>query len=396
MIAPNVPHAQHGRELDFLSERDRLLLQRKFDVADPESLQGLVARLPDGAEMHDILFRYDVTPAGGMKNMARPFVSCAHCHGARHWRGYVIELVDDSLALIGEDCGAKQFGIKFNQVESDFHADRSRQSDLRRLIELRQAIPGFVAELQEFRRAPEVIAYDAYMARLRRDARQLFLALRQLTTVGDGWLICTSYERDAEAEKRRMLTDPEFAEIRRKIAAAKHEGVRRRWVKAEKKWMRNQQPIEKAVEEVIGRLAGGGVLKADIAQTLAQGVAAAVAMIRVQATDFMEKRSDEWTQKTIKKGIDTISNGIVILDRAVALMAEMDRFTSAANLALIAQWSAREVELPQPRVRFLVNASDRTLIDEEDRWRLELPTEWGMPPLPHLDHMRAFLAAKAR
>ena len=33
----------------------------------------------------------------------RPFIRCAHCEGKRHWKGFVIQLDDGSLALVVAD-----------------------------------------------------------------------------------------------------------------------------------------------------------------------------------------------------------------------------------------------------------------------------------------------------
>ena len=173
---------------DFLTEADRLLLLRDFVAPDPELLLGLLDKLPDNAKIFDILYRYDPTPEGGMRNRhKRPFLHCAHCQGARHWRGFVIQLGDDdeSLALIGEDCGEKQFGLDFRRVENDFNADRGRQADLRRLIEIRTLIPAFKQELDELRRSAAVAAFDAYMAGLGRFGK-LRTVLQETTRRNNG------------------------------------------------------------------------------------------------------------------------------------------------------------------------------------------------------------------
>jgi hypothetical protein len=106
---------------EFLTPTDRLLMQRESTLPT-EGLPGLVDKLPEDAAIDGILFRYDVTPDGGMRNREwRPFINCPHCK-ARHWRGFVIELKDGAMALLGEDCGEKQHQLSASRIKRSEHS----------------------------------------------------------------------------------------------------------------------------------------------------------------------------------------------------------------------------------------------------------------------------------
>mgnify|MGYP007019854714 CR=1 FL=1 len=70
--------------LAFLSDSDRALLARTFDIEDPESLPGLADSPPETDEVPEIEFQYDVTPSGGKAAGHKPHLKCIFGHPARH------------------------------------------------------------------------------------------------------------------------------------------------------------------------------------------------------------------------------------------------------------------------------------------------------------------------
>jgi hypothetical protein len=370
---------------DFLTETDRLLLVREFNSPDPESIPGLLDTLPPDARVLDILSRYDVTPEGGMRNRhKRPFLHCAHCRGARHWRGFVIQLDDanESLALIGEDCGEKQFGLDFRRVESDFNAERGRQADLRRLMEIREQIPAFEQELDALRKSAVMHDFDTYMAGLSRFGKLRFV-LRETAQRNDGVLTCVSHHRDHDAEERHAKTLPLYKHHSERIAGAQTEYIRRTRMEERQQWLDTLPSVEYSKTETLGRFVGGEIFEAN--GSIAAGMRAARDMLATLAGEFMCDRSDYWTARGITASVKKMGEGIGLVYRALRMLAELDKFTAAENLATIAKWSQREVELPQPRIEFSVKASGRTLIDEDDRFRLSLASNWALPTTPHMN-----------
>ena len=281
---------------EFLTPPDRLLMQRQFDTPDPEGLPGLVNKLPEGATVDGILFRYDVTPDGGMRNRERrPFIHCAHCAGARHWRGLVIELKDGAMALLGEDCGEKQFGIDFRRVESDFHGAWGQQSDLRRVMEIRALLPAAEAELEALRRCGAVPAFDAYMAGLRKFGK-LAGVLQRIAEKNGGVLTCTSFQRDVEAEARRAEKLPGSQPLWEKIAGAQTDYVRREREKEYQRWLDGLSPIGQESVKNLGRMVGGGIFAAEPGAMLAV-MRAARELLAAEIEAFLCSRSDEWHNK---------------------------------------------------------------------------------------------------
>jgi hypothetical protein len=366
-------------------------MQREFDTRDPEGLPGLVDELPDDAVVHNIHYRYDVTPEGGMRNRERRrFVHCAHCEAARHWRGFVTELADGALALVGEDCGEKQFGLDFRRVATDFHAALGLQSDLRRVMEIRAMLPACESELDALRRCGAMPAFDAYMAGLRRFGR-LAVALQRIAEQQDGVLACTSYRRDREAEARRAKVLPAARHYLEKIAGAQTDFMRRQRQEEYQNWLDSQPRIEHGTLELIGRMTGSGIfVMAPGAMVKSMGAAREVLGAGIEL--FLCSHSDDWhNKKTLRQGLGTLRQGVELTHRAVEMLAELDRFAAAENLSLVSAWSQREVECPQSRIGRAVKVNGRILIDEEEDDAVALPADWVVPVTPCLDALRTML-----
>ncbi|HVY41749.1 MAG TPA: hypothetical protein VG966_01870 [Hyphomicrobiaceae bacterium] len=319
------------------------------------------------------------------KRHHRPFVHCAHCRAAHHWRGFVIELDDKdrSLALIGEDCGEKQFHLDFRRVERDFNAHRGRQVDLRQVIEIRNLTPAFEQELHALRHSSSIGAFDAYMAGLNKLG--LRFVLQSASRNNNGVLTCVSYRRDTEAEEHHAMTLPIYKHHMERIAGAQTDYIRRTRIEEKKRWLDSLPRVEHREVEILGRVVGGGIFEMGVKDSLVAGMQAAWNLVTVQVEEFMRNRSDYWTKRRLTNSISRLNQGIELVYRALRLLNELNKFTSADNLATISKWSQREVELPQPRIRFSVKAFERVLIDENDTFRLTLPSNWAVPITPHMD-----------
>lgn len=53
--------------------------------------------------------------------------------GTKHWHGWVIRTTDGDETHCGRDCGEREFGVKFKEVEAAFKQAEERQSRTERL-----------------------------------------------------------------------------------------------------------------------------------------------------------------------------------------------------------------------------------------------------------------------
>ena len=247
---------------EFLSESDRDLLGRKFHFAgDPEMIPGLIQRLPEDAKLDRIEHKYDVTPPGGAKKGKRARIRCAHCHSALHWKGWCVRLQDASLALIGIDCGEKQFALDFNSRTNDFEANYDRQTAIRRVIDIREALPSALLEVQKLLEAPAVKVFDEYQAQIQRLRHQCPHLMNVLSaTLRDrGQLTALVVLRDkgAEEDRARWERPDLFRDHEAAINMNKGPGVVKANAGRIRKWMENQPPIFKKDLKSLGARVGG-------------------------------------------------------------------------------------------------------------------------------------------
>lgn len=184
---------------------DHTLRTRKFDISDPEVLPNLVQQLPDTSGMPEIEYQYDVKPA---KNKRREKIHCAHCHGRRHWKGYVVVWPDGCRCLIGKDCGKRHYGIDFQLVETEFGEKRSRKIYLLRYDALMSNLPKLLPVIEELSRRGALFEIDRVRFEISKYGRDIFPVL---AAVGDdGTLRVEERVRDIRAEERRSGPEPEF------------------------------------------------------------------------------------------------------------------------------------------------------------------------------------------
>jgi hypothetical protein len=164
---------------DFIAPKDRVLLDRQFEIGDPSQLPGLLDSPPDTDEVPEIEYAYDVTPPGGRSKGHAPSLKCVFPHSARHWRGFIVRWMNGNRARMGRDCGVDHLGFDFKAEVDRFESARSRQRDLKLFIALRSLLPDVVAELRALPRDPVVLDYD----RLRREFGAAFPSLR--TALGE-------------------------------------------------------------------------------------------------------------------------------------------------------------------------------------------------------------------
>ncbi|MGM5033547.1 hypothetical protein [Tardiphaga sp. 803_E3_N1_3] len=132
MLKPKVQQRQHWTDIS-----DDELLSTDLTTENPLGIPGLVNFLPEGDDEPHVEFSYDLRGSG-----AEEF-SCVHGHH-RHLKGYVFRKGAHRY-LVGWMCGETIYGTKFNEYTSDFQAAQTRQTGLRRIRDLREALLDFSA-----------------------------------------------------------------------------------------------------------------------------------------------------------------------------------------------------------------------------------------------------------
>lgn len=179
---------------------DEDLIDWNFRASDPQALDNLRTELPRNQEIPQIEFAYDTLLSGsGM-------VRCMHCKktAKNHNRGFVLFYADGSRALVGKDCGAKQYGAAFEHAERQFQLARSRAHYLRR----KRAIEANATEICDLVETVSSHPLVEMHSRLKKEfnwgMRSIAPSLADAAQKHDGALFSEERVRDYEAESTRV------------------------------------------------------------------------------------------------------------------------------------------------------------------------------------------------
>ncbi|MGO9460680.1 MAG: hypothetical protein ACLPWS_04055 [Rhodomicrobium sp.] len=379
---------------EFLSESDRDLLGRKFHFAgDPEMIPGLIQRLPEDAKLDRIEHKYDVTPPGGAKKGKRARIRCAHCHSALHWKGWCVRLQDASLALIGIDCGEKQFALDFNSRTNDFEANYDRQTAIRRVIDIREALPSALLEVQKLLEAPAVKVFDEYQAQIQRLRHQCPHLMNVLSaTLRDrGQLTALVVLRDkgAEEDRARWERPDLFRDHEAAINMNKGPGVVKANAGRIRKWMENQPPIFKKDLKSLGLVLGARIMvERSSARSL---VIEIIAAFETASREFLEQPSDYWTPAKLSKSLEALRNCISIANNVRDLLEALQEFTQPVNLGRVAAWSKIEFGSDDPRVDSAFRVEGAALVEQTFSLQLQIAEGYRVPVMPALEKLRSVI-----
>jgi hypothetical protein len=319
-------------ERDFLSAEDRALLAHNFTVANPEETPNLVESLPVLEGPPEIIAKYHI------QDRTRPRLRCAKCGERVHWKGYILRLPDARHALLAErHCGREAFGLKWDQVERAFLEQVSRQTDLIRLEKLRTAFPALLAEIEAFTAHQQVRAYDRYFHDLRHSfgplSRGLGRSPKQL-----GLFDAEIRVRNAAAEYGRAKRQvPELIEAAEDVSVGPDD--RRRNQGRLNKWLAQQEPLFKTDTVRLGVCLGDAILRDESPSGM---LGRALGRVRQVQALFDVRRSSDWTAPALADGFKTIGLILDEVDDALFALGRFQRFTSAKNIAVLAEWATRD------------------------------------------------------
>lgn len=367
--SPSISHGPFG-------EDDARLLERSFTVDDPATIPDLAQEIPPGEPSPTILFKYDTKPSG------RPKLRCAHCKGARHWKGYVVQLASGQPALIAErQCGREAFGLKWDAVESEFNAERDRQLDLQRLLLVAPLLDPLISELRSIVTAGDLDGHGRYLADLRRKFGQFGQALARMARQ-DGRLETTRWVRNREKEEaavRRLRPD-----LIDDVEQAREVAYRQRALKLLARFIEDHCKVEEPAQELLGQCRGWktfipGPSPHDL---VAQSLVSLVATSRALA--------DEGAPRKLAPMLKDVTDACEYITRALDLATELERFLAWDNLEQVAQWVAMDGSL-----RFSFRVESAVLVDKLTGERLALDAKWKIPTLASLDSLKRALRASA-
>jgi hypothetical protein len=164
------------------------VVRARFLCLDPLAQEGLVANVPEGAELRRLENIYELP-----KSLAK--IRCAACGRTIHRKGFTGQLVSGERVLLGSTCGGETFGA-WQVAHREFEELRGRQYYLVMLNELRLTEQEIWTEIEAWKVAAE--HFDETTWDLMNAVPDLYSALRRVAR-GNGQL---SYERTIQ---RRVL-----------------------------------------------------------------------------------------------------------------------------------------------------------------------------------------------
>lgn len=178
---------------------DDELVDWNFRATDPEALGNLRAELPQTEEVPQVEFAYDTLLSGTGR------VRCMHCKktAKNHNRGFVLLYADGTRALVGKDCGAKQYGAAFEHAEQQFQAARSRAHYLRRKRTIEANATEICDLIETVSADPLVQIHERLKKAFNLGMRPIVEKLADAAQKHDGALFCEEQVRDYEAESKR-------------------------------------------------------------------------------------------------------------------------------------------------------------------------------------------------
>lgn len=351
---------------NVLSERDRDLLDYRFRITEPHKYPGLTPRLEEGARPVRILHYYDETPPGGRKAGHKPHVYCAFGH--LHWHGFVVEIEDGRVALIGQHCAREHFGDEvIDDIEKTFNAAKDRQFEIRRLQAIRAALPAALVEFQNLARDPAITGFDAFWNKLQRENGKASRELAASVRSSQGRLIGYRKERDTDQEEK--AAKKARPDLFQDVDYASTESERRSAVKQLKRFLDEQPRQFKVVPFDMGACDGWRLLNGATRPKLETLVAGAAlkakdadkgnAIAQIGLSGFAEIRNE------LKEAFEN-------LDEALRCLKELATLTSPANVERISDWAIQ-------------NGHDIAVLQRVS------PTDFSQPSAPALSALRSAL-----
>lgn len=157
---------------------DDVLLAANLEIGDPRDLYDLVERIPEGAEIAEMVAIY---------NYRAEKLRCAKCYKPIHHKGYVVRLTNGQHALLGNKCGRLYFSGSFEGHLANYKHRQRRQKYLRRAAPLDHAIDKALGWLEVWEGPTGTLAH--LRREFQRHHRDLYDRLAEAAHKNDGELV---------------------------------------------------------------------------------------------------------------------------------------------------------------------------------------------------------------
>jgi hypothetical protein len=132
---------------------DEKLVSLELQIDGPDTLPGLVTKIPSGPEEAYMEFTYDLRGTGREDEFF-----CVHGHH-RHLHGAVMRK-GDARFLVGWICAESIYGENLSRIRSDYDAAVTRRSAVLRVRDLRNAIADFSSWADQVARSGTLEGFD--------------------------------------------------------------------------------------------------------------------------------------------------------------------------------------------------------------------------------------------
>lgn len=381
---------------------DEELLRISFTTDDPEHLYGLVEDVPAARGRPFVEFAYD------FRGSKRSNIRCAHCRYPNHLAGFVIKTGDGTRFLCGNTCGAKIYGADFEGLHRDFTYARDRAADLRRVANLRNALPAFVEYLGQLRSNPAFGLYMDVRQQFAKEMPRLQGALRLAIDRSGGALNVDEKVRDFAAEERdEDRYEREMESWRNETTVTERKKQRQTGGSPEKP----RKPIFKTITKPIGVVPPLTMFSVDsspkqfLNDIAAQFDALARDPVKEMSADqradlfsYRGKHDDkggQWrtlvgfgdlTNRGMAKLLKQVSTLLDRLEQQIDCLAELPRFFHPSTLSTVATWAtanklAGSYEAGSGSLKFHPNLGEVT--------EIRLPQPYDVPSRAGIEKLRA-------
>lgn len=279
-------------------------------------------------------------------------------------------------------CGREAFGLKWDAVESQFNADRDRQLDLKRVLQVEPLLIPLISEVQASVTAGNLQGHARYLTDLRTRFGLFGQALAKMARQG-GVLEATHYVRNRakEEERVRKVRPDLIEEVERPMLELAY---RQRARKALDRFIEDHCKVEEPAQKIIGQCRGWGSFVPGPAPHVLLAEALASLMSTRQAL------GDRNAATKLGPALKEIAAACEDITQALDLARELERFVAWDNLEQIAQWAAMDGSL-----RFAFAVEGTALVDKLTGHRLALDGAWDIPTMRSLERMKSALRGSA-